>query len=353
MSVDYYEILEVSPGAREEQIRAAITAQRRIWVRRQSSPDPERRAHAEQRVRDIDAAERALLDPAARLAYNKERERLLRTGGSSTGPGSTNASGSPNGNGAGGRRGPGRREMAPPPSTASPAPRTGPRQDADLDSHLARGDRYLQQGRWRLAQAEFEYVRERAPDDLRALTGLGAVHVGAGRVKDGLAILERAAAEHPDDEHVKIALATALYEVAIAGMADVGDGPGRERPVIISRRQLALARRNLRRIQRLELSDWNVSMHVEELKDLVAEARAPIWSRGHNLRFYFIPLVGAVLVTALPNVESLRVVGAFWIVVIVATYVFRHRQPAWKHHRRELGRGRRPSSFGETFRKGI
>lgn len=46
---DFYELLSVSRSATSEEIRGAITAQRRIWVRRQSSPDLDRRAEAELR----------------------------------------------------------------------------------------------------------------------------------------------------------------------------------------------------------------------------------------------------------------------------------------------------------------
>ncbi len=361
--VDYYEILEVAPSAGAEQIRAAITAQRRVWVRRQSSPDPERRAHAEQRVRDVDAAEKALLDPAARSAYDEKLARARQTATSGSGAGS--------GSGGQGRgsNGGGVRDRVPAPTPAPGGPRgqgnsggtTGPgtsghRRDPDLHDHLRRGDRYLEQGRWRLAQAEYDYVREREPDNLRALTGLGAAQVGAGRVKEGLAVLQRAIEANPEAEDVKVALATALYEVAVTSVDHWGDGRGTDRPVITSRRQYTLVRRHLRRIRKLGLTDWNVTMYAEELKDLLAEARSPVWVRSRSLRLYLVPLVGAILFVALAHVQSLRVVGVCWIVLILALYVLRHRQPAWKQHRRGYGRGRgggRGPTYGGTFRKGI
>ncbi|MFD2081068.1 hypothetical protein SAMN05421678_104250 [Actinopolymorpha cephalotaxi] len=358
MPVDYYEILEVAPSAGAEQIRAAITAQRRVWVRRQSSPDPERRAYAEQRVRDVDAAEKALLDPAARSAYDEKLARARQaaaTAGGATGPGG------------------GVRDRVPAPAPAPGGPRgssgsgsggtgsggqgsSGHRRDPDLHDHLRRGDRYLEQGRWRLAQAEYDYVREREPGNLRALTGLGAAQVGAGKVKEGLAVLQRAAEANPEAEDVKVALATALYEVAVTSVDHWGDGRGTDRPVITSRRQYTLVRRHLRRIRKLGLTDWNVTMYAEELKDLLAEARAPVWVRSRSLRLYLVPLAGAILFVALAHVQSLRVVGACWIVLILVLYVFRHRQPAWKQHRRGYGRGRgggRGPTYGGTFRKGI
>ncbi|MET9021682.1 tetratricopeptide repeat protein [Actinopolymorpha sp. NPDC004070] len=368
MPVDYYDILEVAPGASTEQIRAAITAQRRVWVRRQSSPDPERRAYAEQRVRDVDAAEKALLNPAARSAYDEKLARARQaatsgsgSGGQGSGPGGgvrdrvpAPAPGGPTGPSGSGGTGSGGTGSG---GTGSSGPgSSGHRRDPDLHDHLRRGDRYLEQGRWRLALAEYDYVREREPGNLRALTGLGAAQVGAGRVKEGLAVLQRAIEANPEAEDVKVALATALYEVAVTSVDHWGDGRGTDRPVITSRRQYTLVRRHLRRIRKLELTDWNVTMYAEELKDLLAEARSPVWVRSRSLRLYLVLLVGAGLFVALAHVESLRVVGACWIVAIVALYVLRHRQPAWKQHRRGYGRGRgggRGPTYGGTFRKGI
>jgi tetratricopeptide (TPR) repeat protein len=305
---DYYGLLEVDTAATPEQIRAAITAQRRIWVRRQSSPDPERRAHAEQRVRDIDAAEKILLDPLTRQAYDTARvdeERAARR-----------------------------------PHARARGAGSSPEQDAAADedsaAHLARGEDYLDQGRWRLAQAEFEYVRERSPDDLRALAGLGAVHVGAGRVKEGLTLLEKAVAEHPVDTEARMTLATALYDSALAGIGEGGHGyrqrrPGR--PMIQSRRQLRLVKAHRRRIRKLGLTEWQAKMYVEDLTDLLVQARKAVWTRSDHLRFYVVPFAGATLLAFVPSMEQLRVIGVFWMVVILGVYLLRHRQPGWKYHR--------------------
>jgi tetratricopeptide (TPR) repeat protein len=354
MAVDYYELLEVARDASEEEIRAAITRQRRIWVRRQSSPDPERRAYAEQRVRYVDSAERILLDPVARRAYDDARAHQAGTasdGGAPGGhyrvPGSTS------------RRHDTSRDLQPRAharahSTAAHRDTTpsDTTPEADLDAHLRRGDAHLDQAAWRRARAEFEYVLERDPGNVRARTGLGLAHVGAGRVKEGLTLLERVLAEHPDDEDTKRALATALYESAVAGLGEVSDARGRTRPMILSRRQLHLVRRHLRRIRRLGLSDWQVRMNVEELADVLAEARKAVWTRSAHLRFYAMLFVAAALLAFASDIESLRVFGAFWMVVVAGLYVLRHRVPAWKHYRRGRSRAGRRGRL-TVFRKGI
>lgn len=315
MADDYYELLEVEQSATPEEIRAAITRQRRIWVRRQSSPDPERRAYAEQRVREIDAAEKILLDPLTRQAYDTARVEERR---SAERPAARSH----------GRRGGG----------AEPGTRAGGAPDDvlsdDVAAHLAKGEAYLDQGRWRLAQAEFEYVRERAPREIRALCGLGSAHVGAGRVKEGLAILERAFEEHPDDEDVKRALAGALYDSALAGIGEVSDRRMSSRRAIVSRRQLWMVRSRRRRIKRLGLTDWQTRMYVDDLTDLIKQARKPVWTRSYNLRFYMIPFAGAALMAFVPSMHQLRLIGAFWMVLIAGIYVVRHRQPGWKRERR-------------------
>lgn len=70
---DLYEVLEVSPAASAEEISAALTAQRRIWMHRQTAPTIERRQQAELRLAALAEAERVLLEPARRAAYDSGR----------------------------------------------------------------------------------------------------------------------------------------------------------------------------------------------------------------------------------------------------------------------------------------
>lgn len=70
--INYYEVLEVSRKATDAEITEALRKERRKWRQRQNAPDPDRRTQAESRMRQIDAAEKTLLDPAARQAHNRE-----------------------------------------------------------------------------------------------------------------------------------------------------------------------------------------------------------------------------------------------------------------------------------------
>lgn len=75
-SAGLYEVLGVESGAPEGAIRAAITEQRRAWRRRTASPEIGVRHEAERRMKQLDDAERVLLDAASRRAYDEQ----LRTG---------------------------------------------------------------------------------------------------------------------------------------------------------------------------------------------------------------------------------------------------------------------------------
>jgi len=70
--VDYYAILEIPRTAAEPQIKEAVKKQRRQWYKRQNAPTTEKRREAEDRIRDISAAETTLLDPNRRAAYDRQ-----------------------------------------------------------------------------------------------------------------------------------------------------------------------------------------------------------------------------------------------------------------------------------------
>lgn len=71
MADTYYELLGVQRGAGNEEIEVALRDKRRHWSRRASNaPRLEDRQEAERVMQELDEAERTLLDPAARFAYD-------------------------------------------------------------------------------------------------------------------------------------------------------------------------------------------------------------------------------------------------------------------------------------------
>ena len=75
MAQDYYQILALSRNATEAEINKAYRQQLRLWRNRTNAPDLERRQEAERILQELEAAKKVLLDPQARIAY----ERLLPT----------------------------------------------------------------------------------------------------------------------------------------------------------------------------------------------------------------------------------------------------------------------------------
>jgi tetratricopeptide (TPR) repeat protein len=75
--IDFYELIGVPVNASPDVIRQAVKDKRRKTNPQQNHPDPMRRALAEQIMRDLDAAERILLDVRQRGPYDAERPTRL------------------------------------------------------------------------------------------------------------------------------------------------------------------------------------------------------------------------------------------------------------------------------------
>ena len=303
---DYYELLDVRRNATAEEIRAAITAQRRIWVRRQSSPDPDRRTEAEQRVRDIDQAERTLLDAERRRAYDSQGPAAAPVRVESRSDTS---------------------RMPPPRPTTNKVAETG-----SAEFHIRRGDAFLDDGRWPLAIAEYEAARERDPENIDALEGIALAYLNSGRTNEGLKVLDQALAEQPDNDTVKNTLANALYNAALAEL-------GQDQR-ISSRRELIAVKRRLRRLRKLQATDRAVPNMIQHLRDILREARKAWWRPSHNKKWYAILLTGSVLLALSQMSTFSYVMGGVFFTAFVALYVVRHRIPYWRSQNRRNPRWR-------------
>jgi Tfp pilus assembly protein PilF len=376
MLVNYYDLLEITRTATAEDIRAAITKQRRIWVRRQSSPDPDRRAEAEQRVRQIDQAEKTLLNSAERSAFDArlagERSPLpppradRRTGTEQPPPSGQRTAHDwlerartflAQGNlGAATRAAREATSLAPGLAEAwhlyaqasaeddRPADAEWGYAEAidlepgNLDFRRGLGEAYLKQRKWRQAVTEFERVLQQSPDDARARAGLGEAYVNNGNAKQGLVLLEKAVEASPDDVDVKTSYAYALHDSAVDNLSELDTGAR----LVLSRRQLALVRRNARKIRALRLGDPKVRELSDELRSLAKDAAKPIWMPSFHKRYYAIALGLAILLMALAprGIEGgslYQGVGVVMALIVVGWYVWRHRIPAWKIRRKDLG----------------
>jgi len=70
--VDYYKILDVPITAQVDEIKVAIKDKRRLWMQKTNSPQLERRQEAEVKVKQIDEAEKILLESFKRSEYDKQ-----------------------------------------------------------------------------------------------------------------------------------------------------------------------------------------------------------------------------------------------------------------------------------------
>lgn len=70
--VDYFKVLDVPITAQAEEIKVAIKDKRRLWMQKTNSPQLERRQEAEVKVKQIDEAEKILLNSSKRPEYEKQ-----------------------------------------------------------------------------------------------------------------------------------------------------------------------------------------------------------------------------------------------------------------------------------------
>jgi len=70
--VDYYKILDVAITAKEDEIKGAIKDKRRLWMQKTNAPQLERRQEAEVKVKQIDEAEKILLNSTQRSSYDQK-----------------------------------------------------------------------------------------------------------------------------------------------------------------------------------------------------------------------------------------------------------------------------------------
>lgn len=69
---NYYELLGVSQGASEEEMRAKLKEKKRIWTQRQNAPKPEQQQEASNNLRMVPELETTLFNSEKRAAYDKQ-----------------------------------------------------------------------------------------------------------------------------------------------------------------------------------------------------------------------------------------------------------------------------------------
>lgn len=319
--VNYYEVLEIDRKASDDDIRSAVRDQRRKWRSRQNAPDPQRRAEAESRMRQIDEAEKTLTDSAKRKAHDAEID------------------------------------VAPPPSRGEAGPA------ASADEWLVRAVAFLKQSNPRSANyaareachaapenavawyvrarssallgqfhdAEFEYgeslrldstnigthidfaqLRQRMgnwrgafsvlqdawkldPDNPEVHLAMAECYVGAGKPDQALPLVEPLAAENPANESLQAFLASVLYEMATDKLTQ----PDPDKYVFTSAEQVDYAIHHLDRALSLKFSDEQLRNELRRWRKLATEAGTKTYVHTTNLGPWAVAfVVGALLIFA-------------------------------------------------------
>jgi tetratricopeptide (TPR) repeat protein len=299
--VDYYMILEIDEKAGEAQIREAVKNQRRLWYKRQDAPTPEKRREAEDRMHVISDAERILLNPAERAAYDQKLRTRIPEPDTADAAGDTGPSTDWTGRAADYLRN-GRVEAA-----HGAAREATDRKGSDHEAWAIRGRASLLMNQADSAVFEFgEAIRLRPGSDEyrfdlggafeakrdydRALSSyreaadlapanrgyrisMASVYLQADQPEQALGVLDPLHDAEPRDEICNFYLAMALSDATFNRWTQVGP----DRYLITTKEQAALGNRNLRRAFALEFDDDGLRNHLLDSLRLVKESEALVF----------------------------------------------------------------------------
>jgi cytochrome c-type biogenesis protein CcmH/NrfG len=379
--VNLYEILHVSPTAGEEEIRKAVTKQRRQWVKRTSSADAARRAEAETRVRDIDRAEKTLLNSASRAAFDAELANYRPPVASA--PAAANGAAwlerakgylrDDNANAANyaarealNMRGDDHEAWF---VRAHSSFLLGNTRDAEYEFgeairlqphsgvyHYGLGEIYAAQEKWKSALSEYEQALRLEPGNPEYQTSIAQVYLMNDMAGKALDIMEQVVRQHPDNPAFTFYLAIALHDSALESLGEIrplvlnGQVLDEGGFAIISEAQAALISRRADHIDRLGVTAPEIRKMVADMREMVAEATRMRWNLAGTKNWLvafvvigIIPLFGG----ASAGSGGASVLGFLACAAIVALYVWLKRRPFWRHRRKAL------TEAGRLVREGI
>jgi predicted Zn-dependent protease len=360
--LNFYELLALAPSASPDEIREAVRKQRRQWVKRQASADPAKRAEAEVKVRQLDEAERTLLDPVLRGGFDEQLRNYRPPAPTPDGQAgdwlakaqvyldqghvaaahvaareAINQRGS---------------DDAAWYIRAHASFLMGQARDAEYefaeairlqpanpDYHFDLGDVLAQQEKWDSALREYETALRFQPRNPQYRTAIAQVYCATDKARQALAIMEQVVAEFGDDEVFRYYLAVALHDSAVESMSEFSDGH-----LPTSEAQVAIAERHAARIEGLRIDNSDTRELASGLRELARESRKPRWLPSGHLKAYIFTFLGLLLLSGLVDGFA----AFIWLVAaggLVWVYVYRHRKPTWQHRRSVLA--------GEIIRPGI
>lgn len=363
--VNYYEILEVPQTADAAQIKAAVSKQRRTWIKRQGSADASRRTEAEGRVRNIDEAERILLTPARRQAFDDQLAAHIRSGARDDvidqssdwldraraylGMGNANAANRA-AREATTRKGNDHEAWS---IRAHSSFLMGQPADAEFefaeairlapdepDYHQDLGEVFGVQEKWTQAMREFETALRLSPGNPVARTSIAQVLASTGKRVSALKIMEGVVAENPDNNFFKYYLAVTLDGAARESLTLLTD----DAVIVTSAAQANLLDNYAKRMEALQLDDEEVAESIIDLRRMASSGRKMMWIHGGAWQVYAFAL--AVLLCGfcggLGSGDGGGIASAVFVTgplaaLLIFVYVKRHRRHSYEHAAKQLG----------------
>ncbi|WP_328328580.1 tetratricopeptide repeat protein [Kribbella sp. NBC_00382] len=378
--VDLYQVLQVPATAIEEEIRSAVTKQRRQWVKRQTSADPDRRTEAEARVRDIDRAEQVLLNQLTRQGFDRERagqrpSEQETPGGEITGSWIDKA-----------------REylLADNPGAANYAAREaigkegndaeawflrahssfllGNGRDAGYEFveairlrpdsalyHYGFAEAFAAQEKWKEALVEYEHALRLDPGNPEYRTSIAVAYLQDDMAGRAVEIMESLVSEFPGTEVYKYYLGLALHDNALDSLGQIKPFVYNGRMVdaggyaVVSEAQVRWVEAQGGRIRALKSKDPEIRRLGERLIEMAVESRIVRWNLDGSG-----PWIGAfILLGVIPFFAGFSgSAGAvfFGLVaggLIAAIFTNSRRLPVWKQKLKSL------TESGRLLRPGI
>jgi tetratricopeptide (TPR) repeat protein len=371
--VDYYAILGVPRTADADAIKNAVRAERRVWVKRQQAPKLERRQEAELRVRQLADAEKTLLDPASRRAYDAKLDAYVAPT-PTAGPGPV-----------GGADWVSRAEeylRAGNPLAAHAAAREATSADGsnhrawyvrahasmmlnsygdavfefgeairlspnDPEYHFDLGTLHEANEQWAAAQGEYQVASRLDPQNPLYQVAIANTLIQMDRPDDALPILEPIHARHPDVEDFNFYLALALYYSSLQHVSSVRGIEAFTNEADVKAMRSKLERADALRFDHAELRGElrRILDEVRKMDRLVV--RVPFYTsiKGASMRVrgpilssivaFFASLFVCSIVIFVPlALWPVNPVSALAFTVAAAAFLIRFSvAPAWKRER--------------------
>lgn len=237
---NYYELLDLAPGASETDIKARLKERKRIWTQRQNAPRPEQQQEATNNLRLVPEIEATLLNEQKRAAYDQKLrttpkeaskidvdaidvENLIKEGWRLLSVGNvadalmvaTRATGLQGDNpDAWALLGYSKAQWGDVDDAIYEYKRAISLRPNDASFYFDLGGIYEEREQWKDAMQQYQRAAQIDPIKSVYRAAMGSVYIKNEMYQEGISLLEKCAQEEPDNEGYKFLLATAHAESA-------------------------------------------------------------------------------------------------------------------------------------------